>query len=162
MTVIPNIKMPQNLYRDLRSVATWKHTTINNEIRTRLETTLDPRYAYNSTSPYADRIRLGAERQYLLAPQKIVSSFRTSKVTYDVFKKIKFETRYEDDVLVKEIVARLAFTMNDPFYYEFIDREDNLVLSLFLFSLRIHAHRECCVSFRVHSLTHKPDSQSHY
>ena len=40
MTVIPNVKIPKNLYRDLTSEATWQHTTINDEIRTRIKVTL--------------------------------------------------------------------------------------------------------------------------
>lgn len=119
------------------------------------EVTLLPSYSYN-------RIRTGAERQYISQSQMVCKSFRTSQLTKEVFNLLQQQTGYKDDALIKEIVARLAYTMNDPFYYEFIDREDNLVLSLFLTSPQILSHREYCVSFRVHLLSHKPDFQSHY
>jgi len=162
MTVIPNVKIPKNLYRDLTSEATWQHTTINEEIRTRIKVTLLPSYSYNHNSPIANRSRTGAERQYISQPQMVCKSFRTSQPTKEVFDLLQQQSGYKDDDLVKEIVARIAYTMNDPFYYEFIDREDNLVLSLFLIFLQIHVHRECCVSSRVHLPTRKPDFQSHY
>lgn len=162
MTIIPNVKIPKNLYRDLTSEATWRHSTINDEIRTRIKVTLLPSYSYNHNSPIAKRIRTGAERQCISGPQIVCKSFRTSQLTKDVFNLLQQQTGYKDDTLIKEIVARIAYTMNDPFYYEFIDREDNLVLSLFLTFLQTHDHREYCVSSRVHSQLHRLDYPQYY
>lgn len=50
----------------------------------------------------------------------------------------------------KEICTRLAYALK-------LRRVVVPLRVLFLFSLRIHAHRECYVSSRVHSPTRKPD-----
>ena len=50
----------------------------------------------------------------------------------------------------KEICTRLAYALK-------LRRVVVPLRVLFLFSLRIHDHRECCVSFRVQLQLHKPD-----
>ena len=132
MIVLPNFTIPKNLYRDLTSEATWRHKTLTEITRERLATTLDPSYSYNNkTSEAYYFIWRGTKLQYLSYPKKIKFNYIVAQKTSDIFIQIQWQTGYKDDALVKEIVARLAYTMNDPFYYEFIDREGNLVLSLF-------------------------------
>lgn len=158
MLLLPNFIIPKNLYRDLTSQATRHHNTLAAETRERLLISLDPAYSYNDPPSHIHYIiKRGALRQYLNYPEKIKFDYIVARKTSDIFTQIQQKTGYKDDTLVNEIVARLAYAMNDPFYEEFRDREDNLVLSLFLTSPRIHDHRKCCVSSRVHSLTHKPD-----
>lgn len=158
MVLLPNFTIPRNLYRDLVSQATYRHQTLAEATRERLTTTLNPNYSFNNKWSEAHRIIWqGTQLQYLNYPEKMKFDYIVARKTSDIFAQIQQQTGYEDDALVKEIVARIAYTMNDPFYYEFIDREDNLVLSLFLTQFQIHDHRECCVSFRVHLQLHKPD-----
>ena len=163
MVLLPNLKKKKNLYRDLVSQATYRHQTLAEATRERLTTTLNPNYSFNNRWSETHRIIWqGTQLQYLNYPKKIKFDYIVARKTNDIFTQIQQQTGYKDDALIKEIVARIAYTMNDPFYYEFIDREDNLVLSLFLTFLQIHVHRECCVSSRVHSPTRKPDFLSHY
>lgn len=166
MIVLPNFTIPKNLYRDLTSEATWRHKTLAEITRERLIATLDPSYSYNNKKSEAYYfIWQGTKLQYLIYPEKIKFDYIVAQKTSDIFIQIQWQTGYKDDALIKEIVARLAYTMNDPFYYEFIDREGNLVLSLFLiflqtfFHLRPHVFVRLlhCVFFRVQQLSHKPD-----
>ena len=159
MIVLPNFTIPKNLYRDLTSEATWRHKTLTEITRERLATTLNPSYSYNNkTSEAYYFIWRGTKLQYLSYPKKIKFNYIVAQKTSDIFIQIQWQTGYKDDALIKEIVARLAYTMNDPFYYEFIDREGNLVLSLFLiflqtlFHLCLHVFVRLlhCVFFRVH------------
>ncbi len=158
MVLLPNFTIPKNLYRDLVSQATYRHQTLAEATRERLTTTLNSNYSFNNKWSETYRIIWqGTQLQYLNYPEKMKFDYVVARKTNDVFAQIQQQTGYENDALVKEIVARIAYTMNDPFYYEFIDREDNLVLSLFLISPRTHVHRECCVSSRVHLQLHRLD-----
>lgn len=133
MVLLPNFTIPRNLYRDLVSQATYRHQTLAEATRERLTTTLNPNYSFNNKGSEAHHIIWqGTQLQYLNYPEKIKFDYIVARKTNDIFVQIQQQTGYKDDALVKEIVARLAYTMNDPFYYEFIDREDSLVLSLFL------------------------------
>lgn len=163
MILLPNFTIPKNLYRDLVSQATYRHQTLAEATRERLTTTLNPNYSFNNRGSEAYHIIWqGTQLQYLDYPKRRKFDYVVSQKTSDIFVQIQQQTGCKDDALVKEIVARLAYTMNDPFYYEFIDREDNLVLSLFLIQFQILSHREYCVSSRVHLQLHRPDFQSHY
>lgn len=158
MLILPNFVIPKNLYRDLKSQATRHHNTLAEETRERLTITLNPMYSYNDPSSYVHyRIKRGALRQYLNYPEKIKFDYIVARKTSDIFTQIQQKTGYKDDTLVNEIVVRLAYAMNDPFYEEFRDREVIPLRVLFLISPQIHDHRVYCVSFRVPPLLHKPD-----
>lgn len=120
MKTIPNFIIPKNLYKDLTSIATWRHHTLSEEIRERITISLSSSYLYNRTSELSERIRLGSIRQYLSQPT-MKFLFHSSNLTDQTFTQLRKQTGYNDTALVNEIVARLAYTMNDPFYYEFIE-----------------------------------------
>lgn len=123
MKSIPNFTIPKNLYRDLTSQATWRHHTLIEEIRERITISLIESYSYNYSSTLSERIRLGSKRQYLSQPTMVCKSFHVSKPTEEIITKLQEQTGYKDETLAKEIVARLAYTMIDPFYHKFVENE---------------------------------------
>lgn len=120
--VLHNFNIPENLYRDLQSQASWRHHKLNEEIRIRLQRTLIESYGYNYLSDLTDRIRKGAYNLYTNPEKPRISfNFYMSKEMISTIEGIISVTNYrpQSNKLNEEIIKRLAYTLMDPFYDDF-------------------------------------------
>lgn len=117
-----DFNIPENLYQDLQSQASWRHHKLNEEIRIRLQRTLVKSYGYNYSSDLTNRIRKGAYDIYTNPGKSRISfNFRMSKEAINIIENIINITNYslQSKELNEEIIRRLAYTLVDPFYDNF-------------------------------------------
>ena len=114
---IYNFKIAKNLYEDLKSQATLNHRKLKEEIYLRLERTCIESYGYNHSSDLSDKIRESAYRLYI-DPDSITTitfDFYVSKRMNEIISKLQLQSNIN-----QEIINRLAYTLIDPFYNQFI------------------------------------------
>lgn len=116
--ILSNFKISENLYKDLRSQATWRHHTLHEEMRLRLERTGDPAYGHNYPADLTTKIHNASHRLYLDPDKKqLVFNFHISNKIADTLTKINLPPdETSTDILNEQIVKRLAYTLTDPFY----------------------------------------------
>lgn len=113
-----DFKISENLYKDIQSQATWRHHTLSEEMRLRLERTGDPTYGYNYPADLITKIHNASHRLYLDPNKKqYIFSFHMSNKMADTLTKINLPPdETPTDILNEQIVKRLAYTLVDPFY----------------------------------------------
>ena len=116
--ILSNFKISENLYKDIQSQATWRHHTLSEEMRLRIERTGDPAYGRNYPADLNAKIHNASHRLYLDPDKKqYVFNFHMSNKMADTLTKINLppdETPV--NTLNEQIVKRLAYTLVDPFY----------------------------------------------
>lgn len=113
-----DFKISESLYKDLHSQATWRHHSLHEEIRTRLERTGDPAYGHNYPADLITKIHNASYRLYLDPDKKqLVFNFHISSKTASILTKINLPPNETPiHTLNEQIVKRLAYTLVDPFY----------------------------------------------
>lgn len=116
--ILSNFKISENLYKDIQSQATWRHHTLSEEMRLRLERTGDPTYGRNYPVDLITKIHNASHRLYLDPNKKqYIFSFHMSNKMVDTLTKINLPPdETPTDILNEQIVKRLAYTLVDPFY----------------------------------------------
>lgn len=116
--ILFNFKISKNLYKDIQSQATWRHHTLNEEMRLRLERTGDPAYGHNYPANLHTKIHNTSHKLYLDPDKKqLVFNFHMSNKMADTLTKINLSPdETPTDILNEQIVKRLAYTLADPFY----------------------------------------------
>lgn len=118
--ILYDFKISESLYKDLHSQATWRHHSLHEEIRTRLERTGDPAYGHNYPADLNAKIHNASHRLYLDPDKKqLVFNFHISSKTASILTKMNLPPdETSTDILNEQIVKRLAYTLVDPFYDE--------------------------------------------
>ena len=116
--ILSNFKISENLYKDIQSQATWRHHTLSEEMRLRLERTGDPAYGCNYPADLITKIHNASHRLYLDSNKKqYVFNFHMSNKMADTLTKINLPPdETSTNILNEQIVKRLAYTLVDPFY----------------------------------------------
>lgn len=116
--ILSNFKISENLYKDIQSQATWRHHSLSEEMRLRLERTGDPAYRRNYPADLDAKIHNASHRLYLNPDKKqYVFNFRMSNKMANTLTKINLPPdETSTHTLNEQIVKRLAYTLVDPFY----------------------------------------------
>ena len=116
--ILSNFKISENLYKDIQSQATWRHHSLSEEMRLRLERTGDPAYRRNYPADLTTKIYNASHRLYLDPDKKqYVFNFRMSNKMANTLIKINLPPdETPTHILNEQIVKRLAYTLADPFY----------------------------------------------
>lgn len=109
---IYDYKMPESMYKDLKSNASANHNSIKKEIYYRLTRTLDPEYNFKSN------------KTILNYASTLCSDKSVKTITFDfnvpnyLVSTITLLRTHRPDIkdLLYEINLRLAYTLYDPFY----------------------------------------------